>query len=83
MLSSHLACEGSTEPVSPFLCGLRKVSVRRQVCDFRTDSRAPRPLRFRLAGSYTNLNNRNSVARRHVVGGIAQSLHGYRAEAAR
>ena len=37
------------------------------------DLRASRPLRFCLARSYTNLTNRKSVARSHVVGGIAQS----------
>ena len=46
-----------------------------------------------LARSYTNLKNRKSVARKYVVGGIAQSPHvraprggrtyGHRAEAAR
>ena len=30
MLSSHLACDRSTEPVSPFPCGLREASLRRQ-----------------------------------------------------
>ena len=45
----------------------------------RTDSRAPRILWFCLAESYTNLKNRKSVARRHVVGGIAQSPHRHRA----
>ena len=83
--SSHLACDGSTEPVSPFPCALREASVWRQEAagDFRTDSRAPLPLQFCLAGSFTNLKNRKSVARRHVVGGIAQSPHGHRKEAGR
>ena len=46
----------------------------------RMNSRAPRPLRFGLAKSCTNLKekNRKPVARRHVVGGIAQSPHGLR-----
>ena len=85
MPSSHLACDGSTEPVSPFPCGLHEASCggRRRLWDFRMDSRAPWPLRFCLAGSYTNLKNRKSVARRHVIGGIAQSPHGHHAEAAR
>ena len=58
---------------------------RRGLWDFRTDSLAPRLLRFCLAGSYTNLKNHKSVARRHVihVGYIAQAPHGHRAEAAR
>ena len=55
---------------------------RKGLWDFRTDSRAPRPLRFGLARSFTNLKkNRKPVARRHVVGGIAQSPHGQRAKA--
>ena len=53
---------------------------RRWLWDFCTDSRAPLPLRFCLVGSYTNLKNRKSIARRHVVGGIAQSPHGQGAE---
>ena len=56
---------------------------RRRLWDFRTDPWAPWPLRIGLAGSYTNLINPiKSVAGRHVVGGIAQSPHGYHAEAA-
>ena len=55
---------------------------RRRLWDFCTDSRAPWPLRICLAGSYSNLKNRMSVACRHVVGGIAQSPHRHRAEAA-
>ena len=89
MPSSHLACDGSAEPVSCPYPPFRAASTRppcggrRRLWDFRTDSRAPRPLRFCLARSYTNLKNRKSVARRHVVGGIAQSPHRHRAEAAR
>ena len=85
MPSSHLACDGSTEPVSCPYPPFRAASTRppcggmRQLWDFRTDSRAPRPLRFGLARNFTNLKkNRKPVARRHVVGGIAQSLHGLR-----
>ena len=44
------------------------------------DSRVPRPLRFGLARSFTNLKNRKTVARRHVVDGIAQSPHGHSAK---
>ena len=89
MPSSHLACDGSTEPVScpypPFHAASMRPPCggRRRLWDFRTDSWAPQPLRFCLAGSYANLKNRKSIARTHVVGGIAQSPHGHRAEAAR
>ena len=85
MPSSHLACDGSTEPVSCPYPPFRAASPcggRRQLWDLHTDSRAPRPLRFCLAGSYTNFKNRKSAACRQVVGGIAQSPHGHRAEAA-
>ena len=86
MPSSHLACDGSTEPVScpypPFRaasvrapCGRPPCGGRRRLWDFCTDSRASRPLRFCLVGGYTNLKNQKSVARRHVVGGIAQCPH--------
>ena len=81
MPSSHLACDGSTEPVScpyPLFRG-----GRRRLLGFHMDSRAPWPLRFCLAGSYTNLKNHKSVARRHVIGGISQSQHRHRAETAR
>ena len=89
MPSSHLACNGSTEPVScpyiPFCAASMRPPCggRRRLWDFCTDSRAPWPLRLCLAGSYTNLKNRKSVARRHVLVGIAQSPHGHHAEAAR
>ena len=89
MPSSHLACDGSTEPVSCPYPPFRAASPsspcgdRRRLWDFRTDSRAPRPVRFCLARSYTNMKNRKSVARIHVVGGIAQSPHWHRAEAER
>ena len=56
---------------------------RRRLWDFLTDSRAPRPLQFCSAGSYTNVKNHKSVTRRHVVVGIVQSPHGHRAVAAR
>ena len=62
MPSSHLACDGSTEPVSPFPCG---AGGGWDIC---TDSRAPRPLRFGLARSFTNLK-------------IAKSPHRHRAKA--
>ena len=57
--SSHLACDGSTEPIScpypPFrAASARPPFGRRRLWDFRTDSRAPRPLRFGLARSFTN-----------------------------
>ena len=90
MPSSHLVYDGYPEPVSPIPRGLREPSVRRggrrRLWGFHTDSRAPRPLRFCLSGtpgSYTNLKIRKSVTRRQIVGGIAQSPHGYLAEAAR
>ena len=60
MPSSHLACDGSTEPVSCPYPPFRAASARppcggrRRLWDFRTDSRAPRPLRFGLARSFTN-----------------------------
>ena len=90
MPSSHLACDGSTEPVScpypPFRgASVRPPCMRRQEAAVRfsygfTGSAAST---IWLAGSYTNFKNRKSVARRHVVGGIALSPHGHRAEAAR
>ena len=89
MPSSHLACDGSTEPVScpypPFCAASARPPCggRRWLWDFCMDSRAPRPLQFCLAGSYTYLKNRKSVACRHVIGGIAQAPHGHRAETAR
>ena len=49
MPSSHLACDGSTEPVSCPYTPFRAASARppcggrRRLWDFRTDSRAPRP----------------------------------------
>ena len=88
MPSSHLACDGSTEPVSypypPFRAAYARPPCggKRRLWAFLTVSRAPWPLRFCLTGSYTNLKYRKSVAHRHVVGGIAQSPHGHRAEAA-
>ena len=88
MPSSHLACDGSTEPVScsypPFCAASARPPCggRRRLWEFRTDSRVPWPLRFGLARSFTNLKkNRKPVARRHVVGGIAQSPHGHRSKA--
>ena len=91
MPSSHLACDGSTEPVSCPYPPFRAASARPPceagggcMWDFRTDARAPRPLRFGVAWSLKNLKkkkNRKPVARRHVVGGIAQSQHGHRAKA--
>ena len=85
MPSSHLACDGPTEPVSCPYPPFRAASARRQEAAVRYlyRSQAPRPLRFCLAGSYTNLKYRKSIARWHAVGGIAQSLHGHHAEAAR
>ena len=86
MPSSHLACDGSTEPVSCPYPPFRAASARppcggrRRLWDFRMDSRVPRPLRFGLARSFTNLKNRKTVARRHVVDGIAQSPHGHSAK---
>ena len=54
------------------------------LCEAKVRPPAAQVYRRRLgAGTYTNLKNRKSVARSHVVGGIAQSLHGQRAEAAR
>ena len=61
MPSSHLACDGSTEPVSCPYPPFRAASARppcggrRRLWDFRTDSRAPRPLRFGLGRSFTNV----------------------------
>ena len=52
MPSSHLACDGSTEPVSCPYPPFRAASARppcggrRRLWDFRIDSRAPRRLRF-------------------------------------
>ena len=78
MPSSHLACGGSTEPVSCPYPPFRATSARppcggrRRLWDFRTDSRAPRPLRFGLREVLEMWRkNRKPVARRHVVGGIA------------
>ena len=53
-------------PHSPFRAASARPPCggRRRLWDFCTDSRAPWPLRFCLAGSYTNFE-----ARRHVVGG--------------
>ena len=85
MPSSHLACDGYMEPVScpypPFRAasGRRPCGGRRRLWDLRTDSRAPRPLWFGLARSFTNL--KTLLARRHVGGGIAQSPHGHPAKA--
>ena len=74
---------GLRSPYPPFRAASARPRCggRRRLWGFRTDSRAPRPLWFCLAGSYTNLKNRKSVARRHVVGGIWH--HNPRAEAAR
>ena len=89
MPSSHLACDGSMEPVSCPYPPLHAASTRppcrgrRRLRDFPTDSQAPRPLRFCLAGIYTNFKNRKSVACRQVGGGIAQSPHGNSTESAR
>ena len=88
MPSSHLACDGSMEPIASFPCGLCEASVWRQEPAVRfsyvfTGSATSGPLWFCLAGSYTNLKNRKSVDRRHVVGGIAQSPHRQRTETAR
>ena len=61
MPSSHLACDGYTEPVPcpypPFRVAPARPPCggRRRLWDFCTDSRAPRPLRFGLARSLTNL----------------------------
>ena len=84
MPSSHLAYDGSTEPVSPFPCGLRGASLRRQEAAVRVS--------YGFTGSaastiwfsekfYKFEKNRKPVARRHVVSGIAQSPHGHRAKA--
>ena len=80
MTSSHLACDGSTEPVSPFPCGLREASLQRQEAAVRflygfTGSAAS-TIWFSKKFYKFEGKNRKTVARRHVVGGIAQSPHG-------
>ena len=80
MPSSHLARDGSTEPVSPFPCGFREASLRRQEAAVR--------FLYGFTGSaastiwlseefYKFEKNCKPVAHRHVVGGIAQSPHGH------
>ena len=68
MPSSHLACDGSTEPVScPFSLSVRPPrGLRTEAgggCEIFVwiHGLDPRPLRFCLVGSYTNLKNRKSV----------------------
>ena len=75
---------GLRSPYPPFRAASARPPCggRRRLWDFCTASRALRPLRFCLAGSYTNLKNYKSVTHRHVVGGITQSPHGHRAKAA-
>ena len=71
MPNSHLVYGARILPVSPFPCGLREASVRRQEAAVRFShgfTGSARPLRFCLAGSYAyKKKNRKSVAGRHVV----------------
>ena len=65
-----LAIHGLRSPYPPFRAASARPPCggRRWLWDFRTDSRAPRPLRFGLARSFTNLKkNRKTVACRHVI----------------
>ena len=85
MPSSHLTCDGSTEPVAcpypPFPCGLHEASLRRQEGAVRFS--------YGFTGSaastiwfsekfYKFEKNCKTVVRRHVAGGIAQSPLGLR-----
>ena len=76
MPSSHLACDGSTEPVSCPYPPFRAASVRRQEAAVRFS--------YGFTGSaastiwFSEKFNQFGKIVRHVVGGIAQSSHGLR-----
>ena len=74
---SHLACDGSTEPVSCLYPPFRAASTR--LWDFCTDSWGSAASTIWFSEKFYKFEkNCKPVARRHVVGGIAQSLHGLR-----
>ena len=89
MPSSHLACDGSTEPVSCPYPPFRAASARppaRQEAAVRftygfTGSAASTIWFSEKFYQFEEEKNRMTVARRHVVGGIAQSPQGHRAKA--
>ena len=87
--SSHLACDGSTEPVSCPYPPFRAASARppcggrRRLWDFRTVIHELRGLYDLDQREVLQIwkNRKPVLARRHVIGNIAQSPHGHRAKA--
>ena len=75
MPSSHLACDGSTEPVSPFPCGIREASLRRQEAAVRFSYGFTGSAASTIWFTKKFYKCLRTVVRRHVVGGIAQFPH--------